>query len=73
MAPRPPRPDELGVIVEVVEKRALVLARDDDAPPFCVVRFLVGRRGARDGAARGEEGSDPAVPLLRFTVGSPPR
>ena len=70
-----------GVIVEVVEKRALLLARDDDAPPCCVVRFAVTARspGAAAEGDEGDEGADGAggsessVPVTRFTVGTPAR
>jgi hypothetical protein len=49
-----------GVIVEVVEKRALLLARDDDAPPCCVVRFAVSGRAPNDAAHDGAGGTDDA-------------
>lgn len=65
-----------GVIIEVLEKRALLLARDDDAPPCCVVRFAVVPRStsAPSDAGSGEGGgSDPSVPVTRFTVGTPAR
>jgi hypothetical protein len=47
-----------GVVVEVVEKRALVLARDDEVPPCCIVRLAL----AADTRA-------PTVAVHRFTVG----
>ena len=60
-----------GVIVEVVEKRALVLARDDEVAPCCTVRLSL----ARDAGVGSDEaaGEKTDVAVHRFTLRSPAR
>lgn len=60
-----------GVIVEVVEKRALVLARDDEVTPCCTVRIAL-TRAAGNGSEE-SSGENAGVAVHRFTVGSPAR